>query len=257
MTRRHAFVTGAGSGIGKAIALRLAATGIAVSLAGRRAPPLEAVAEEIAARGGEAYAIGGFDVTGQATVETGVARAIERFGDIAILVNCAGEAPSAPFEKTGADAWNRVLAINLTGTFLATRAALPSIRRAGQGRIVNIASTAGLTGYAYVTAYCASKHGVVGLTRALALELARTDITVNAVCPGFTDTPLLDGAVETITGKTGRSADEARASLARSNPQGRLVTPDEVADAVLWLVGGAAAVTGQAIAVAGGEIMAG
>lgn len=228
-----------------------------MSLAGRRAGPLEAVAEEIGARGGEAYAIGGFDVTGQTSVETGVARAIERFGDIAILVNCAGEAPSAPFEKTGADVWNRVLAINLTGTFLTTRAALPSIRRAGQGRIVNIASTAGLTGYAYVTAYCASKHGVVGLTRALALELARTDITVNAVCPGFTDTPLLDGAVETITGKTGRSADEARASLARSNPLGRLVTPEEVADAVLWLAGGATAMTGQAIAVAGGEVMAG
>lgn len=257
MMQRHAFVTGAGSGIGKAIALRLAATGTAVSLAGRRAAPLEAVAEEVAARGGEAYAIGGFDVTEQTTVETGVARAIERFGDIAILVNCAGEAPSAPFEKTGTDIWSRVLAINLTGTFLTTRAALPSIRRAGQGRIVNIASTAGLTGYAYVTAYCASKHGVVGLTRALALELARTDITVNAVCPGFTDTPLLDGAVETITGKTGRSTDEARASLARSNPQGRLVTPDEVADAVLWLASGAAAMTGQAIAVAGGEIMAG
>lgn len=258
MTRRHAFVTGAGSGIGRAIASRLAAAGFAVSLAGRREGPLEDAAAQIAAAGGEARALAGFDVTAPATIEAGVARAIERFGDIALLVNCAGEAPSAPFEKTGDDVWNRVLAINLTGTFLVTRAALPSIRRAGNGRIVNVASTAGLTGYAYVAAYCASKHGVVGMTRALALELARTDVTVNAVCPGFTDTPLLDGAVETITGKTGRTPDEARASLARSNPQGRLVRPDEVADAVLWLAGdGAGAITGQAIAVAGGEVMAG
>jgi len=139
-----------------------------------------------------------------------------------------------------------------------TQAALASIKRAGKGRIVNVASTAGLTGYPYVSAYCASKHGVVGMTRALALELARTDVTVNAVCPGFTDTPLLDGAVETITGKTGRSADEARAALARANPQGRLVTPEEVADTVLWLASEkATAITGQAIPVAGGEVLGG
>ncbi|NYU01063.1 SDR family oxidoreductase, partial len=146
----------------------------------------------------------------------------------------------------------------LTGTFLVTQAALASVRRAGNGRIVNVASTAGLTGYAYVSAYCASKHGVVGMTRALALELARTDVTVNAVCPGFTDTPLLDNAVETITGKTGRSTEEARATLARANPQGRLVTPQEVADTVLWLASErATAITGQAIAVAGGEVLGG
>ena len=229
-----------------------------MTLAGRRAEPLEAVKAAIAALGGEAIVLDGFDVTDALAVEAGIARAVEEAGEIAVLVNCAGEAPSAPFEKTDLAMWNRVIGINLTGLFLVTQAALPSIKRAGNGRIVNVASTAGLTGYAYVSAYCASKHGVIGLTRALALELARTDVTVNAVCPGFTDTPLLDGAVDTITGKTGRTRDEARSSLARANPQGRLVTPQEVADAVLWLASEkATAVTGQAIAVAGGEVMGG
>jgi NAD(P)-dependent dehydrogenase (short-subunit alcohol dehydrogenase family) len=255
---RHAFVTGAGTGIGRAIALALAAKGLAVSLAGRRAAPLQEVAAKIEAAGGQSFVVDGFDVTDGNAIGQGVARAVQKFGDVSVLVNSAGEAPSAPFEKTSLEVWNHVLALNLTGTFQVTQALLPSIRRAGKGRIVNIASTAGLTGYPYVSAYCAAKHGVVGLTRALALELSRSDITVNAVCPGFTDTPLLDSAVATITGKTGRTADEARASLARANPQGRLVTPQEVADTVLWLVGeGASAITGQAIAVAGGEVMGG
>jgi NAD(P)-dependent dehydrogenase (short-subunit alcohol dehydrogenase family) len=255
---RHALVTGAGSGIGRAIALGLAACGHAVSLAGRRAGPLEAVRAEIEAAGSKATVLSGFDVTDAVSVQAGVAQAIDRFGDIGVLVNAAGEAPSAPFERTDPALWSRVIGINLTGTYLVTQAALASVRRAGRGRIVNVASTAGLTGYAYVSAYCASKHGVIGLTRALALELARTDVTVNAVCPGYTDTPLLAGAVETITGKTGRSADEARATLARANPQGRLVSPQEVADTVLWLASeGASAITGQAIPVAGGEVLGG
>lgn len=256
--QRHALVTGAGSGIGRAIALALAGRGHAVSLAGRRSEPLEALRAEIEAAGGKALVLAGFDVTDAATVEAGIAKAVAECGDIAVLVNSAGEAPSAPFDKTDPAFWNRVIGINLTGTYLVTQAALASVRRAGKGRIVNVASTAGLTGYPYVSAYCASKHGVIGLTRALALELARTDVTVNAVCPGFTDTPLLDGAVDTITGKTGRTADEARAALARANPQGRLVAPQEVADTVLWLASeGATAITGQAIPVAGGEILGG
>jgi ketoreductase len=256
MSSRHALVTGAGSGIGKAIALALAADGHAVSLAGRRAGPLDAVRDEIRASGGEAFVHHGFDVTDAGSVERGIAAAISQAGDIAVLVNCAGEAPSAPFEKTDLALWQRVLSINLTGVFLVTQAALASVRRAGNGRIVNVASTAGLTGYAYVSAYCASKHGIIGLTRALALELARSDVTVNAVCPGFTDTPLIDGALDTISEKTGRSREDARATLARANPQGRLVTPGEVAHTVSWLVSEkATAITGQAIAVAGGEIL--
>ena len=255
---RHALVTGAGSGIGRAIALALAANGHRVSLCGRRVAPLEAVRDEIAKAGGEAFVLDRFDVTDAQSVESGVAKAIAYASDIAVLVNCAGEAPSAPFEKTDLALWNRVIGINLTGTFLVTQAALVSVKRAGKGRIVNVVSTAGLTGYAYVSAYCASKHGVVGMTRALALELARTDVTINAVCPGFTDTSLLEGAVETIAGKTGRSASEVRAALVRANPQGRLVSPEEVAYTALWLASEkATAITGQAIPVAGGEVLGG
>ena len=245
----HALVTGASGGIGGAIALRLAVAGARVSLAGRREAALSALAGRL---GDKRAASAVFDVTDEKAVGEAVASVRAASGPIDILVNNAGTSLSAPFTRTDAALWSEMLAVNLTGSYLVTRAVAGEMLARRAGRIVNIASTAGLAGFAYVSAYVAAKHGLVGLTRALAVEFARDGVTVNAVCPGYTETPMLDRAVANITAKTGRSESEARATLAASNPGGRLVTPEEVADAVLWLVSpGASAVTGQAIVVAG------
>jgi NAD(P)-dependent dehydrogenase (short-subunit alcohol dehydrogenase family) len=249
LARRHALVTGGGTGIGAAIATTLARAGALVTICGRRQRPLQTIAE------GDSNIRA---MTADVTDETSVAKVYqqaEAAGEpIDIVVANAGMAESAPAHKTSLDLWTRTLNVNLTGAFLTVKPALAGMRDRGRGRIVFIASTAGLKGYAYVAPYVAAKHGVVGLARALAVETAATGITVNAVCPGFTDTPMLNESIRHIVETTKRSEEDVRAALAKRNAQARFVQPKEVADVVLWLCSdAAAAVTGQAIAVSGGE----
>jgi NAD(P)-dependent dehydrogenase (short-subunit alcohol dehydrogenase family) len=245
----HAVVTGGGRGIGRAIAAQLARAGVTVTVIGRQRATLD---ETVAA--GEAHFADKADVADVAAVSEAIARAAIR-QPIDILIANAGIAESAPFAKSDPALFQRMMDVNFMGVVHAIQAVLPSMKTRPRGRIIAIASTAGLKGYAYVSAYTAAKHAVVGLVRSLALEFANTPITVNAVCPGFTDTDLVAASIDNIMKKTGRSREQAVAELAKHNPQGRLVTPQEVADTVLWLCGeGASAVTGQAIAVAGGEV---
>lgn len=252
LSRKHAVVTGGGTGIGAAIAHVLAGQGAKVTLMGRTLERLVSTAATLPGQVQSCVA----DVTDAASVAAAFGQAVAGFGPIDILVNNAGAAASAPFARTSLALWQDMLAVNLTGTYLCCQAALPAMTRAGFGRIVNIASTAGLTGYAYTSAYCAAKHAVIGLTRSLALETAKAGVTINAVCPGYTETGMLQRTLDNIANKTGRSAAEAKADIVKAYPQGRLVTPQEVANAVLWLCqSGSGAITGQAIAVAGGEIL--
>jgi NAD(P)-dependent dehydrogenase (short-subunit alcohol dehydrogenase family) len=245
----HALVTGGGRGIGLAIASALAQAGATVTILGRdRARLDQAIAS------GAAHFASVADVADQAAIGAAITEAARR-QPIDILVANAGIAESAPFAKSDAALFRRMIDVNFMGVVHATQAVLPSMKGRPYGRIVAVASTAGLKGYAYVSAYSAAKHAVIGLVRSLALELAATNITVNAVCPGFTETDLLAGSIDNIMAKTGRSREQAVTELAKHNPQGRLIKPSEVADTVMWLCGEVAgAITGQAIAVAGGEI---
>jgi NAD(P)-dependent dehydrogenase (short-subunit alcohol dehydrogenase family) len=249
LSGKHALVTGGGSGIGAAIAFALADAGANVTICGRRMDELEFTAE----RHGNLHAAAA-DVTEPTSITKLYKQAQKARGKFAIVVANAGTAESAPAEEVSLELWNKTLAVNLTGAFLSVQPALAGMREQKWGRIVLTASTAGLKGYAYVAPYVAAKHGVVGLARALAAETVTAGITVNAVCPGFTETSLLDRAVDRILQKTKISEDEARKMLQANNPQGRFIQPQEVADAVLWLCAeNSAGITGQTISISGGE----
>lgn len=243
---RRALVTGGTRGIGHAIARRLIAEGVMVTITGRNA--------DAARRAGEA--LGCAALAADVSDEAAIARAIAAAQPIDILVNNAGIALSRPAVKLTLADWQHVLSINLTGAFIGCRLVLPSMIERGWGRIVNVASTAGLRPYLYTAAYCAAKHGLIGLTRALALETARNGVTVNAVCPGFTATDMAADAIAAIDAATSRGVEAARAALERFNPQHRLTEPDEVAAAVAFLCREEAhGITGQSIVIAGGEVM--
>jgi NAD(P)-dependent dehydrogenase (short-subunit alcohol dehydrogenase family) len=252
---RRALVTGGGRGIGRAVALDLAGAGAAVAVAARTRADLDAVVAEVVRAGGRAEAVV-VDVVDPASVKAAFAAARAALGGIDILVNGAGVAPTAPLAKTSDELWRQVIEINLSGTFYCLREALPEMTGRGWGRVVNLASIAGKTGQRYIGAYAASKHGVLGLTRCAALEVATAGVTVNAVCPGYVDTPMLDAGVARIVEKTGKSVEEARRGLAETSPQKRLYTAEEVSALVLFLCGErAGGINGQALSVDGGTVL--
>lgn len=247
----HAFVTGGGRGIGAAIASTLAGAGARVSLAGRDVAALDAHADTLRTNGA-AVATVPLDVADPASVDDAFRAAVERSGPVGILVNNAGQAASGTVAELSIEAWNRVIAVNLTGAFLCTRRVLPGMLESGWGRIVNMASTAGLRGVPGVAAYSASKHGLIGLTRSLALEVAKRGITVNAVCPGYTESDMAEQAVQAVMHGAGRTREEAETRIARVSPFGRLLDPAEVAATVVWLCSDdAGMITGESIVLGG------
>ena len=257
LTGKHAIVTGGGGGIGRTISTELAFLGANLTLIGRNREALLALAQELS----DGYSVGveaaTCDVSDERAVKEVFAHAEHRFGVAYVLVNNAGCGEACQLRETSRELWDRTMAVNLTGTFLCSREVLPAMATKGEGRIVNISSTAGLKGYRDLSAYCASKHGIIGLTRALAMEVAAAGVTVNSVCPAYVaETGMGEHAIENVMKKVGTDRAGAIKALVRGIPRGKLITPAEVANAVVWLCSpDASSVTGQSIIVAGGEVM--
>lgn len=251
LANKHAVISGAGSGIGAAIAEALDKHGVRITAMGRRLEALQSQVKKLR----DAQAIK-CDLTQSEQVHAAFDKATEQFGTVDIMINNAGQVISNAFVNMDQQQWQTMLDCNLNSVFTCSKLTYPAMCNAGWGRIINIASTAALKGYAYVSGYCAAKHAVVGLTRALALEAAQTGVTVNAICPGYTDTDIITRAVDTISAKTGCSPTQALDQLTKANPQRRLIQPTEVANTVVWLCSEESqSITGQSIAIAGGEVM--
>ncbi|WP_419911417.1 SDR family NAD(P)-dependent oxidoreductase [Hoeflea sp.] len=250
LSGKHAVVTGGGSGVGAAIARKLVKAGATVTISGRRRDALDDVAKSL-----EGITARTCDVTDPDSVASLFSSVSGEHGGVDIVVANAGVAEATPFSKLDLDSWRRTVDVNLIGVYLTIHAGVAAMENKDWGRIVTIASVAGLRGYPYVAHYCAAKHGTIGLTRSVAMELATSGITVNAVCPGYTETPMLTRALDNVMNKTGMNQEDATKALLRTNPMGRFIQPDEVAQTVLWLCGpNSGAITGQAISVSGGEI---